>query len=160
MWTCPQCSFRTRLPLDLCPECHCSLVVLGRSWASPRRAPRVPVHPPARCEVNGKLEAAVLDVSPLGARIEHRETLRPGQPYLLTIPLVPDGPPRPLPARVVWSFVHRFEPRRDEKGLIFHSGVEFRNLTPTVERDLAAYVGSLGGSRPDPGPGAEASPPD
>lgn len=145
-WACPLCTYRTTLPVDVCPNCH---VPLGVPEGNPdaRRTPRIPLRPAALCEINGRFEAAALDLSPLGAGLEHRDMLRRGERFLLR--MVPRwlGGSLVLPSKVVWSKVHRMEMRRDDGELIFRSGVEFANLSAVVERDLVAYLGSLRGGR-------------
>ncbi len=145
-WTCPQCAYRTTLRLDVCPNCHVPLVSPGGKRIA-RRTQRIPLRPAVLCEVNARFEAAVLDLSPLGAGLEHRDILRPGQRFLLRmVPNWTEGS-LVLPSQVAWSCVHRMERRRDEGGFIFRSGIEFLNLTALAERELAGYLASLGGGR-------------
>jgi hypothetical protein len=87
----------------------------------------------------------VLDLSPLGAGLEHRETLREGQRFLLRMVPRWTGGSLVLPSKVVWSAVHRMEMRGGEGEFISRAGVEFLNLSATAERDLVVYLGSLGG---------------
>ncbi len=141
-WACPQCAYRTTLPLDLCPNCHVPLTG-PESRRDTRRTPRISLRPAARCDVNGRFEAAVLDLSIHGAGLEHPEILRPGQRFLLRMaPRWTEGS-LALPSKVVWSIVHRMETRRDEGEFVFRSGVEFLSLPAAAERDLAVYLGSF-----------------
>ncbi len=157
-WACPQCTYRTNLPVAMCPACHVPLVSL-KGKRDARRAPRTPLRAAALCEVNGRYEAMVLDLSPLGAGLEHRDTLRPGQRFLLKmVPRRTEGS-LGLPSKVVWSSVDRMEKRGDEAEFIFRSGVEFQNLPAETGQDLAAYLGSLGGGRADVAPGTGPSSP-
>lgn len=99
--------------------------------------------PPLRGELDGGVEAAVLEISPTGARVEHRQFLSPGGSYTLALPVAGDAACLRLPCRVIWTWVHRNEPGEGETGCIYHSGLEFLDLPPDVGRDLAAYL--LGG---------------
>src|SRR3990172_8899876 len=71
-----------------------------------RRSSRVALLGPVPSWVNGRVEAAALDLSVRGVRLEHREVMRPGQVYTLQFHLPASPLPQPLVARVVWSWVH------------------------------------------------------
>ena len=157
-WGCPQCTYRTTFPVAMCPTCHVPLV-RSKGKRDARRAPRTPLRAAALCEVNGRFEAMVLDLSSLGAGLEHQDTLHPGQRFLLKMaPRRTDGS-LGLPSKVVWSSVDRMERRGDEAEFIFRSGVEFQSLPAETGQDLAAYLGSLGGGPPDVAPAARPSSP-
>lgn len=148
--TCPDCSYRTSSPLaSLCPLCNVPLILQERTWGSVRRPVRVQSALQAERQANSRSEVIVHDLSFFGARLAHGEPLRPGRWYALTLPR-PDGPePLTLPVRVLWSSVRRLEPGR-QPGMMYHSGVEFRNLPPAADQDLVAYLGGPGGTRPGP----------
>jgi hypothetical protein len=80
-------------------------------------------------EVSARFEAALVDVSVLGACLEHTRQIHPGQSYLLHLSL--GGRSFGLPARAVWSTVHGAE-RTGEKRLIYRTGLEFVGLPPAA----------------------------
>jgi len=107
-----------------------------------RRSSRVALLGPVPSWVNGRVEAAALDLSVRGVRLEHREVMRPGQVYTLQFHLPASPLPQPLVARVVWSWVHRFEPGR-EPALVFHSGLEFLELPAASREALTALLADV-----------------
>ncbi len=122
-----------------------------------RRTLRVVLPTPIRSEVNGRFDAFALDLSDRGIRIEHREVVRPGLRYELQVYFPGRATPLRLPARAVWSWVHRFEKTGDTPPLVFHSGLEFQELAPEVRGRLAAFLAEMNEaaaqtpSVPDPG---------
>ncbi|HEY7677630.1 MAG TPA: hypothetical protein VIG69_11185, partial [Candidatus Methylomirabilis sp.] len=85
---CPQCSYRTTLPVaELCPVCSIPLVLQERTWVPTRRAPRTVLNSPVKGRLDGRIGATILDLSILGARLEHGEPLRQGWRYILAVPL-------------------------------------------------------------------------
>ncbi len=81
----------------------------------------------------------VLDLSPLGARLEHQAILTPGQLHLLTF-TPPDSTHLRLPSRVVWSRPYRSESERSGTRRVQHSGVEFQDVPPAGGQELLAYL--------------------
>lgn len=157
-YTCPRCSYRTTLAVERCPTCAIPLVAQTRARTASRRSRRLPLRPSLRATLDEFLEAAVLEVSAAGARLEHRKALRPGQRHLLTLTSAGPAAPLQVRARVVWSWVHRFEPGRDQAGFVYHSGVAFEALPGEIERELAVYL--LGGfSSGGPHQGTPQAPP-
>ena len=148
--TCPDCSYRTSSPLaSVCPVCNVPLVLQERTWGAVRRPVRTQSALHAEGQASSPSEVMVHDLSVFGARLAHREPLRPGRWYALALPRTDRPEPLALPVRILWSSVRRFDPGRDP-GMIYHSGVEFRNLPPAVDRDLVAFLGGPGGTRPGP----------
>ena len=140
---CPRCAYRTTRPVDLCPICDVPLRHQERGWADARRVVRVALPPGVQGALDGQVAVTVLDLSPLGARLEHAEPLLPEQPCHLTFAL-PEAAPLRLPASIVWSRAHLFEPGCGEAKWLYRSGVEFQDVPPTLARDLGAYLGRLG----------------
>lgn len=140
--SCPQCAYATTLDVPaLCPVCNVPLVARERTWApTRRRAPRTPLAPFLTGRMDDRFEATVLDLSPLGARLEHSDLLRSGWRYVLTLPLHEDAPSFSLSVRVVWTRVHRSGMGRGQVGVIYHSGVEFQEIPAEVGREVAAFL--------------------
>ena len=159
--TCPKCSYRTTLPVaDLCPVCSVPLVLQERTWVPTRRAPRTVLHSPVIGRLDGRIGATILDLSILGARVEHGEPLRQGWRYILAVSLREGALPIHLPLRIVWSRAERTEQRLGKAELIYQSGVEFQGLAAEDQQALAAFLGGLGGTCPGPLPATVASPRD
>jgi hypothetical protein len=84
----------------------------------------------------------VLDLSPLGARIEHRESLRAGSVCYVDLP--PTLGRVRLPGRIVWTGVRGGEQTPEgDRVLHYQSGVKFTGLTPQQETALAAALATL-----------------
>lgn len=145
---CPRCAYLTTRPVDRCPICDVPLRQQERAWTDPRRAVRVPLPPGVHGELNGQVPVTVLDLSPLGARLEHAEPLLPKHPYLLTFAL-PEAAPLRLPGSIVWCRAHLFEPESGETRWLYHSGLEFQDVPPAVAHDLSARLHRVAG-----GPGS------
>ncbi len=145
---CPRCAYQTTRPVDRCPSCDVPLRHQERGWADARRAIRVSLPPGVQGDLNGQVAVTVLDLSPLGARLEHAEPLLPAQACLLTFAL-PEAVSLRVPASIVWSRAHLLEPTSGETRWLYHSGVEFREVPPTLARDLGAYLNRVAG-----GPGS------
>jgi hypothetical protein len=98
-------------------------------------------------EVNSRFAAKVIDLSSLGAQLEHVDVLRPRHHCVLTLAVAENAQPLPLPARAIWSKVHRLDA---EEGMICRSGIEFLDLCPEIRRELVQYVERVGGILPGP----------
>ncbi len=88
---------------------------------------------------DSQVTVTVLDLSPLGACLEHAEPLLPGQPCRVTF-AQPERASLQLPARVVWCRAHACEPEEGRPEWSYTSGVEFRDVPPTAARDLGAFL--------------------
>jgi hypothetical protein len=113
---------------------------------------------PVRGRLDERIGATILDLSSLGARLEHGEPLRQGWRYILAVPLREGAFPVHLPLRVVWSRAERTEQRQGKAELIYQSGVEFQGLTAEDQQALAAFLGGIGGTCPGPLSATLASP--
>jgi hypothetical protein len=122
---------------------------MGNRLHDTRRVRRIPLDGSIRSEVNGCFEAAVLDLSDRGARIEHREVVRPGQVYVMELRLPGVSTLLRLSAYAVWSWVHRFQPGHDTGGIVFHSGVEFQGLAEGTRQALAEFLGQADTQAPE-----------
>lgn len=160
--SCPRCGYATTLPVAAaCPVCNVPLVLQERTWLpSRRRAHRTALVPYVMGRVDDQFEATVLDLSILGARLEHTETLRSGWRYVLTLSISEETLPLSLPVRVVWSRVQRSERGRGQAGPVYESGAEFRDLPPETKQELAAFLDRRRNARPAPIVGMVASPRD
>ena len=141
---CPRCAYRTTRPVDRCPLCDVPLRREARGCAPARRTARVPLTPGVPGELDGQVAVVVLDLSPLGARLEHAEPLLPTRPCLLTF-APPEAAPLRLPASIVWTQAHLGEADAGEMRWLYWSGVEFRDVPPPVVRDLSAYLDRVAG---------------
>ncbi len=84
-------------------------------------------------------ETVLLDLSPAGARIEHREPLHKGFGCYLDLPRAL-GRLR-LPGRVVWTRRHRTEQTPEGERLHYYrSGLTFIHLTLAEQSALAAAL--------------------
>ncbi len=154
---CPRCSYRTTRPVDLCPACGIDLVLQPRTWRPTRRSFRVPLPPGVRGQLDGEIPVAVLDLSPLGARLEHEEIVVPGHVHLLSF-TPPDACHLRLPSRIAWSTAHRDQPEHPATGWVRRSGVEFQDVPTDGGRELLAYLYRIIGDSPS-SPGKQASRP-
>jgi hypothetical protein len=97
--------------------------------------------------------ARLLDLSSLGARIEHPEPMRQGVVCYVDLP--PALGKVRLTGRIVWTRAtgseQTFEGDRRHR---FQSGIEFTGLTPQQETAVAAALQKLtaAGAEPDPEP--------
>ena len=141
---CPECGYRTTRPADLCPICNVALRSQGRGWLRRRRVGRVllPAGVPGR--LDDQVPVTVLNLSPQGACLEHAVPLLPVQPCILTLPL-PDADPLCLPADIVWTKAEPVAPGDREAPPLYHSGLEFRDVPPSVARALDTYLGRVVG---------------
>lgn len=146
-WACPKCMYESGDVATQCPICEGALVHQAASWSPARRAVRVPMPPGVWGEVNGRFAVKVVDLSSLGAQLEHAEVLRPRHHCVLTLAVPGKAPPLSLPARAIWSKVHRLDP---EEGVVCRSGVEFLDLCPEIRKELVEYVERVGGILPGP----------
>lgn len=88
----------------------------------------------------GTAEVVVVDLSVLGARLEHRVPLPAGKRGVLSFLL--DESPIALEVRVVRSRLERFSAGAD--GLtVYHSGVEFENAAVEARSRLKEMIGRL-----------------
>ena len=140
---CERCSYRTTRPVPICPICEVPLRHEKQGWTDARHAIRVPLPPGVQAALNGQVTVTVLDLSPLGAGLEHVQPLLPAQPCLLT---VPPAARLALLARVVWSRPHPVEPAPGQVRWVYRSGVEFLEVPPPVARGLAAYLDRVSGA--------------
>ena len=88
----------------------------------------------------------VLDLSPLGARIEHRESLREGSVCYVDLP--PALGRVRLTGRIVWTGVRGAEQTLEgDRVLHYQSGIEFTGLTPDQQAALTAALEMLTAAR-------------
>lgn len=88
----------------------------------------------------GSVQVALVDLSVLGARVEHHMPLHAGAHGTLTF--VWDEVEMRLDCRVVRSRVERFAAGSD--GLtVYHSGLEFVNLRPALKNRLKELIGTF-----------------
>ncbi len=87
-------------------------------------------------------EVRVINLSAAGAMIEHTERLALRETRILSLHL--SGLDFRLPARVVWSHLHRREANPPEPATFaFRSGLHFAELSREAARDLRHYLATL-----------------
>ena len=93
----------------------------------------------------GDLEPHVvhlLDLSALGARIAHRESMHKG--VVCAVDLPPALGALRLPRRVVWTRLRGAEQTLDgERTALYESGLEFTSLTPEQQTALTTALATL-----------------
>jgi hypothetical protein len=119
-----------------------------------RRVPRVRLPAPLSGRTLGILSFYLVDLSVLGARIEHTDPLRPGSSWALELPIPLGGPV--LSGQVVWSRVieEKQTPGGDQSHR-YQSGLLFTALTGDQQAELARIVQQIttqGGVVEDPEP--------
>jgi len=108
-----------------------------------RRAPRLRVGRRLGGEARAWLDVRLVDVSLTGARIEHRDVLRPGSTCTFEFP--PALGALVLSARVVHSLVVGAEPGPGEVPVArYQSGLEFIGMKADQQAVLAGIVERLG----------------
>jgi len=102
-----------------------------------RRVQRVHLAQPAVARL-GPVEVLLVDLSVLGARLEHHVSLAAGNRARLVFEI--DGERLVTDCRIVRSRLERFSTGAD--GLtVYHSGVEFENLEDSTRDMLQAIIG-------------------
>jgi len=104
-----------------------------------RKHARLTFAEPASGAITSSHEIQVIELSQGGARIEHSMVLRPGSSCYLRLPLS-EGI---LTANciILWSrVVDRAASQQGGSGLLYHTGVQFGNLTREAQALLDAYV--------------------
>ncbi len=124
------------------------------------RRRRVRVNLPASLEVSEGVrnDVRVINLSPVGAMIEHAVCLSPGESCFLSVRLA--GADLCVQARVVWSRVHGSSESPGEAGMpLFRSGLQFRDVSEEAKDQMAQYLArpstsnghaSNGGKEPRP----------
>ena len=98
----------------------------------------------------GLVGVRVINLSPTGTLIEHRERLSPGQTSIFGLRLA--GVDLRLPARVAWCRVHSVLSVPGGEGeLRYRSGLHFSDLPQGAEAHLREYLASLGAAKVHPG---------
>jgi hypothetical protein len=96
-----------------------------------------------------RIEVQVLNLSPEGAMIEHREALSPGGSCHLFLSL--GGRSLCLHSRIIWSHVHsRRKGQNGEAQIRFRSGLYFPDLPEETRAPLERYLGTLRPSASNP----------
>jgi hypothetical protein len=114
-----------------------------------RRAPRLRVGSRLGAQARAWLDVRLVDVSLTGARIEHRDVLRPGSTCTFEFPPALGG--LVLSVRVVHSSVVGAEPGPGDHPLArYQSGLEFVGLKADQRAVLAGIVERLGDRSPAP----------
>ena len=107
-----------------------------------RRVARVSLLGRLNTQVRKNLAVRLLDLSSLGARIEHSDLLRPGAFCAFELP--PTLGSLALSARVIWSSVVGGKHTSDgERHLIYQSGLAFVDLTAEQQAALANVLQRL-----------------
>lgn len=108
-----------------------------------RRAPRIRLRTPVGSRVFAVVEALLVDVSAVGALLEHAEPVRPGVACEVMIEGASEG--LRLRCHVVRSTLIQRDGGGADRRVCYHTGVEFVNLTPAQTSFLEAMIGRHGG---------------
>src|SRR5574341_1801790 len=107
-----------------------------------RRAPRIPITVNVGAKARTTLEVRLVDLSVTGARIEHRELLRPGSACAFQFP--PAIGSLVLSARVIHStVVGSTQHPNGERHLRYQTGLQFVGVTPDQRSVLEGIVERL-----------------
>jgi DNA-binding response OmpR family regulator len=141
-------------PVDLDELARCAARVLGKARLA-RRPPPPPPEPgserrrasrvrmedasPAHLQLK---DVYLLDISLLGALIEHSEPISPGEIYRLSFPV--EGKEVQVLARALHAFAsHRITTPRGEWRIVYRTGMEFVGLEKDASELISAYVEGL-----------------
>lgn len=102
-----------------------------------RRVERVPVRAPLPAEITIAQPARLIEISEVGARIESGVALHLDATHDVHLPL--DDGPAVLRSRVVHC--HLSEVGTD--GAVYSAGVEFLEMSESLQARLRAYIGGL-----------------
>lgn len=103
-----------------------------------RREARIKIRAQVHGQVLATLDARLMDLSAVGALLEHVEPIRPGAACEL---LLQDEPEELcLPCRIVRSALIQPEGPAVSHQIRYHSGVEFVDPTPAQRRILEALM--------------------
>lgn len=107
-----------------------------------RQHPRFVVGGKTKGRVTAVHDASLVNISLGGALIEHAQVVRPGTTSSLELDL--EGKKLSFKCRVVRSIVNRRETQPDgEQALIYHTGLEFLNLSEEMWQILNDYIQSV-----------------
>lgn len=119
-----------------------SEVVAEKGVSDQRRYARFAVEGRTKGQVAAFCDALILNISLGGALIEHTQVVRPGTLSTLDLDLL--GHTLTLTCRVVRSVVHRQEVQPyGGRELIYHTGLEFLNVTDEVQQRIGDYIQSI-----------------
>ena len=119
-----------------------------------RRAPRVRIQAGVPSRMYSAVEARLLELSVVGALLEHTEPVRPGYSCEMVIEGNLEEPP--LQCRIVRSVLTRQAQGGRGSEVCYHSGVEFVGPTPAQATLLEVLIRRNsrggGGGKPPAGP--------
>jgi hypothetical protein len=117
----------------------------GTGGLDRRKRARVAVHGDVTGRINSVSAAPVLNLSETGALLEVASVLRPGAIYMLRLPVGP-GHQLNLKCRVVRSYVHGFQPKRNGESIVqYQAAVEFLDHSEQERQVLREQIGQLKG---------------
>lgn len=108
-----------------------------------RRAPRIRLRTAVGSRVFAVVEAHLVDLSTVGALLEHTDPVRPGTACEVMIEGGGEG--LRLKCHVVRSVLTRRDGSGSDRPVCYHTGVEFQNLTPSQTSFLEAMLSKHGG---------------
>lgn len=112
---------------------------MANEFQDRRRAPRLAVEGRAAGQIRPIIKVALVNLSTTGALIEHSLLLRPG--ILCELFIVAEHSELRLKARAVRSVVQRLvSTETGATDFIYHTGVEFLDLRPEDQEQLAALL--------------------
>lgn len=115
---------------------------MTESYPTKRQHPRFVVGGKARGRLTTTYTASLINISLGGALVEHPDIVRPGTISYMDITLL--GREVKVRCRVTRSVVHRTEVLESgERGLIYHTGLEFFDPPTEVLDLILQYIESL-----------------
>lgn len=115
---------------------------MGINWEARRKYPRYIVRTRTEGRLTGADEAALLDISLGGVKIEHAQSVRVGS--ISPLDLEFQGKRVRVMCRVVWSQVARQEMSLDGEGaMIYQTGLEFHDPSAETRQLINDYVQAM-----------------
>jgi hypothetical protein len=103
-----------------------------------RRSLRIKIRAPVHSQVIAMLEARLVDLSAMGALLEHAEPIRPGGACELVVEDAPED--QRLRCRIVRSMVTQPQQAAVTREIRYQTGVEFVDLKPAQSQFLEALI--------------------
>ncbi len=117
-----------------------------------RRSLRIKIRAPVHSQVFAILEARLVDLSAMGALVEHVEPIRPGGACELVVEGAPED--QHLRCRIVRSMVTQPQQAAVTREIRYQTGIEFVDLKPAqsqfVEALIRRHRGAEGGGPASP----------
>jgi hypothetical protein len=103
-----------------------------------RRSLRIKIRAPVHSQMFAVLEARLVDLSAMGALVEHVEPIRPGGACELVVEDTPED--QRLRCRIVRSMVTQPQQAAATREIRYQTGVEFVDLKPAQSQFVEALI--------------------